>query len=43
MFPNQKFSVADLNLERGDSLLLYTDGVPDARGNPERVTTSFDR
>jgi serine phosphatase RsbU (regulator of sigma subunit) len=31
MFPNQKFSVADLNLERGDSLLLYTDGVPDAR------------
>jgi sigma-B regulation protein RsbU (phosphoserine phosphatase) len=31
MFPNQKFSVADLTLERGDSLLLYTDGVPDAR------------
>jgi serine phosphatase RsbU (regulator of sigma subunit) len=31
MFPNQKFSVTDLNIERGDSVLLYTDGVPDAR------------
>jgi phosphoserine phosphatase RsbU/P len=31
MFPHQKFSVTDVNLERGESLLLYTDGVLDAR------------
>ena len=31
MFPSQKFSVFDVNLERGDNLLLYTDGVPDTR------------
>jgi phosphoserine phosphatase RsbU/P len=30
MFPNQKFSVENLKLERGDTLILYTDGVPDA-------------
>lgn len=30
MFPNQKFSVANLNLESGDTLILYSDGVPDA-------------
>jgi sigma-B regulation protein RsbU (phosphoserine phosphatase) len=30
MFPNQKFSVERLKLESGDTLLLYTDGVPDA-------------
>lgn len=30
MFHNQKFSVADLKLESGDTLILYTDGVPDA-------------
>jgi sigma-B regulation protein RsbU (phosphoserine phosphatase) len=29
LFPNQKFSVEELKLERGDTLLLYTDGVPD--------------
>jgi sigma-B regulation protein RsbU (phosphoserine phosphatase) len=31
MFPNQKFSVERLRLERGDSLLLYSDGVPEAQ------------
>jgi sigma-B regulation protein RsbU (phosphoserine phosphatase) len=30
MFPNQKFSVQSLKLNAGDSLVLYTDGVPDA-------------
>jgi phosphoserine phosphatase RsbU/P len=30
MFPGQKFSVQNLKLESGDSLLLYTDGIPDA-------------
>lgn len=30
MFPNQKFAVKDLMLETGDTLILYTDGVPDA-------------
>jgi sigma-B regulation protein RsbU (phosphoserine phosphatase) len=30
MFPNEKFSVQDLALESGDTLILYTDGVPDA-------------
>jgi sigma-B regulation protein RsbU (phosphoserine phosphatase) len=30
LFPNQKFSVEHFRLERGDTLLLYTDGVPDA-------------
>jgi sigma-B regulation protein RsbU (phosphoserine phosphatase) len=30
MFPNQKFSVENLKLESGDTLILYTDGVPDA-------------
>ena len=30
MFPHQKFSVTDVNLDHGDSLLLYTDGVPEA-------------
>jgi phosphoserine phosphatase RsbU/P len=29
MFPNQKFSIENLNLETGDTLILYTDGVPD--------------
>jgi sigma-B regulation protein RsbU (phosphoserine phosphatase) len=37
MFPNQKFSVGNLQLESGDTLILYTDGVPDAvnRDNEE--------
>jgi sigma-B regulation protein RsbU (phosphoserine phosphatase) len=30
MFPNQKFSSAQLNLESGDTLILYSDGVCDA-------------
>jgi phosphoserine phosphatase RsbU/P len=30
MFPGQKFSVQNLRLESGDTLFLYTDGVPDA-------------
>jgi sigma-B regulation protein RsbU (phosphoserine phosphatase) len=30
MFPKQKFWVETLKLSDGDSLLLYTDGVPDA-------------
>jgi len=30
MFPTQKFSVQRVKLEGGDTLLLYTDGVPDA-------------
>jgi phosphoserine phosphatase RsbU/P len=30
MFPNQKFSLGNLRLESGDTLILYTDGVPDA-------------
>jgi len=30
MFPNQKFSLANLELESGDALVLYTDGVSDA-------------
>src|SRR5215813_8337529 len=30
MFPNQKFSVGSVRLESGDTLMLYTDGVPDA-------------
>ncbi len=29
MFPNQKFTVEKLNLNDGDTLLLYTDGVPE--------------
>jgi len=29
MFPNPKFSVGNLKLESGDTLILYTDGVPD--------------
>jgi sigma-B regulation protein RsbU (phosphoserine phosphatase) len=29
MFPNEKFSVQSLKLGTGDTLLLYTDGVPD--------------
>jgi sigma-B regulation protein RsbU (phosphoserine phosphatase) len=37
MFPNQTFSADNLSLESGDSLLLYTDGVPDTldSGNEE--------
>src|SRR5262245_29323453 len=37
MFPNQKFSAGNLKLERGDTLILYTDGGPDAlnRNNEE--------
>jgi sigma-B regulation protein RsbU (phosphoserine phosphatase) len=30
MFPNQQFSAGNLKLENGDTLILYTDGVPDA-------------
>jgi sigma-B regulation protein RsbU (phosphoserine phosphatase) len=30
MFPNQRFSVGNVQLESGDTLILYTDGVPDA-------------
>jgi phosphoserine phosphatase RsbU/P len=30
MFANQKYSVHSFRLERGNTLLLYTDGVPDA-------------
>jgi sigma-B regulation protein RsbU (phosphoserine phosphatase) len=30
MFPTQKFSVEKVKLETGDTLLLYTDGVPEA-------------
>lgn len=30
MFPTQKFSVGTVRLQSGDTLLLYTDGVPDA-------------
>jgi len=30
MFPGQRFSVETAKLESGDTLLLYTDGVPDA-------------
>jgi sigma-B regulation protein RsbU (phosphoserine phosphatase) len=30
MFANQKFSTENLKLETGDTLVLYTDGVPDA-------------
>ncbi len=30
MFPSQKFSLQRVKLESGDTLLLYTDGVPDA-------------
>ena len=30
MFPNQKFSAGNLQLENGDTLILYTDGVIDA-------------
>src|SRR5438067_6628702 len=30
MFPNQEFSVENVELESGDGLILYTDGVPDA-------------
>jgi sigma-B regulation protein RsbU (phosphoserine phosphatase) len=30
MFQNQTFSVERLKLERGDTLLLYTDGVPES-------------
>ena len=29
MFPNQKFSVGNLQLDTGDTLILYTDGVPE--------------
>ena len=29
MFPNQKFSVGNVQLDSGDSLILYTDGVPE--------------
>jgi sigma-B regulation protein RsbU (phosphoserine phosphatase) len=31
MFPNQKFSAGSFELENGDTLVLYTDGVPDAQ------------
>jgi sigma-B regulation protein RsbU (phosphoserine phosphatase) len=30
MFPKQQFSAGNLKLENGDTLILYTDGVPDA-------------
>jgi sigma-B regulation protein RsbU (phosphoserine phosphatase) len=30
MFRNQSFSIETLNLQSGDTLILYTDGVPDA-------------
>src|SRR5262249_2606651 len=30
LFPNQKFSFTRLKLERGDTLVLYTDGVSEA-------------
>ncbi len=30
LFPNEKFSVESLRLNGGDTLLLYSDGVPDA-------------
>ena len=30
MFCNQEFSAANLKLESGDTLILYTDGVVDA-------------
>src|SRR5437016_10363065 len=29
MFPNQKFSVGNVQLDTGDTLILYTDGVPE--------------
>src|SRR5215813_4230783 len=35
MFRNQKFSVGNLKLERGDTVLLYTDGVPEALNSSE--------
>jgi sigma-B regulation protein RsbU (phosphoserine phosphatase) len=33
LFPNQKFSVEEFRLKCGDTLLLYTDGVPDTVNN----------
>jgi len=30
MFPNQKFTLGNVRLESRDTLILYTDGVPDA-------------
>ena len=33
MFPFEKFSVENVKLESGDTLLLYTDGIPDALNN----------
>jgi sigma-B regulation protein RsbU (phosphoserine phosphatase) len=35
MFCNQEFSAADLKLESGDTLILYTDGVVDAVNSSE--------
>ena len=35
MFPTQKFSLQRVKLESGDTLLLYTDGVPDALNSRE--------
>src|SRR5216117_2815725 len=29
MFPNQKFSVGNIQLDTGDTFILYTDGVPE--------------
>jgi len=35
MFPNQEFSAGNLELEKGDTLILYTDGVTDALNSNE--------
>ena len=47
LWPAQSFSVASMHLEPGDTLLLYTDGVPDAENleqeafDNERIVECF--
>jgi len=41
MFPNPKFSAGNLQLESGDTLILYTDGVPETlNGSKEEYGVS---
>jgi PAS domain S-box-containing protein len=37
LFPNMKFNIEQVTLERGDTLLVYTDGVSEARSASNQV------